>query len=114
MSFADAYTRSAQATAFRELRQMVAEHGIDFVQQSVAEIEGEIADCTCRARPVRPTDISPPEVTRDRNCPVHSGYDPDVLRDRQRDDKMGTHDHNHHRPAPGFCGPTCRRAQGYP
>lgn len=43
-------------------------------------------ECTCRARPVRPTDISPPEVTLDKNCPVH-GRDPDYERDRQIDDK---------------------------
>jgi len=44
-------------------------------------------DCTCRARPVRPDDISPPEVARNENCPVH-GRDWDAVRDQRRDDKL--------------------------
>lgn len=39
---------------------------------------------TCRPRAVRPTDIDPPEVRRDRNCPLH-GIDPDRTRDERRD-----------------------------
>ena len=51
---------------------------------------GEIAcenGCTCRARPVRPTDIDPPEVTVDKWCPVH-GLDPDEEYERRRDERM--------------------------
>ena len=44
-------------------------------------------DCTCRARPVRPDDISPPEVTRNPQCPVH-GRDWDAVRDAAIDDKL--------------------------
>lgn len=44
----------------------------------------EAAQCTCRPRAVRPTDIDPPEVRRDRNCPLH-GIDPDRARDERRD-----------------------------
>lgn len=40
--------------------------------------------CTCRPRAVRPTDIDPPEVRRDRYCPLH-GIDPDRARDERRD-----------------------------
>lgn len=43
----------------------------------------EAAQCTCRARAARPTDMEPPEVMRDRNCPLH-GIDPD----RAREDAM--------------------------
>lgn len=42
----------------------------------------EAAQCTCRPRAVRPTDIDPPEVRRDRNCPLH-GIDPDRARDER-------------------------------
>jgi len=45
------------------------------------------AGCTCHARPVRPTDISPPEVTRDEWCILH-GRDPDFERDRMIDDRL--------------------------
>jgi hypothetical protein len=45
------------------------------------------ADCTCHARPVRQDDISPPEVTRNPNCPVH-GRDWDAVRDAAIDDKL--------------------------
>lgn len=44
----------------------------------------EAAQCTCRARAVRPTDIDPPDIRRDRNCPLH-GIDPDRARDERRD-----------------------------
>ena len=40
--------------------------------------------CTCRARAVRPTDIDPPDIRRNRNCPLH-GIDPDRARDERRD-----------------------------
>ena len=43
--------------------------------------------CTCRAREVWPTDISPPEVKLDKWCPVH-GRDPDHERDRAIDDRL--------------------------
>lgn len=43
-------------------------------------------DCTCRARAVRSDDIDPPEIQRDRNCPIH-GVDPDELRDRKADER---------------------------
>ena len=43
-------------------------------------------DCTCRLEPVTPTMINPPEMKRDKNCPVH-GRDPDYERDRDIDDK---------------------------
>lgn len=42
-------------------------------------------DCICEAPLAGPTDIDPPEVKLNRNCPVH-GIDPDYLRDL-RDDK---------------------------
>lgn len=40
--------------------------------------------CTCVARPARSTDEVPPEVVRDRRCPVHGDkryVDPDGARD---------------------------------
>lgn len=40
--------------------------------------------CTCTARPARATDIDPPEVRRDRRCPIHGDLrhtDPDAARD---------------------------------
>ena len=42
----------------------------------------EAAQCTCRPRAVRPTDIDPPDIRRDRNCPLH-GIDPDRARDER-------------------------------
>jgi hypothetical protein len=45
------------------------------------------AGCICRARPVRPTDIDPPEIRRDEWCPVH-GRDPDYERDKRIDDML--------------------------
>lgn len=44
----------------------------------------EAAQCTCRPRAVRLTDIEPPDIRRDRNCPLH-GIDPDRARDERRD-----------------------------
>lgn len=44
----------------------------------------EAAQCTCRPRAVRPTDTEPPDIRRDRNCPLH-GIDPDRARDERRD-----------------------------
>ena len=44
----------------------------------------EAAQCTCRPRAVRPTDIDPPDIRRDRYCPVH-GIDPDRARDERND-----------------------------
>lgn len=46
-----------------------------------------LQDCTCRARPAGPTDISPPEIKLDEWCPVH-GRDPDYERGRAIDDRM--------------------------
>ena len=43
--------------------------------------------CSCRARAVRPNDIDPPEVKRDKWCVLH-GRDPDYERDRIIDDKF--------------------------
>ena len=40
--------------------------------------------CTCRAPMVHALDREPPEVRRDRNCPVH-GVDPDRAYDERRD-----------------------------
>lgn len=40
--------------------------------------------CTCTAPPARPTDISPPEVQRNKHCPVH-GIDWDALREQRLD-----------------------------
>lgn len=40
--------------------------------------------CTCHARAVRPTDTEPPEVRRDRDCPLH-GINPDRTYDERRD-----------------------------
>ena len=52
-------------------------------QQEAAYEEGR---CTCRPRAVRPTDIDPPEVRRDRNCPIH-GIDPDRAREDAMEDE---------------------------
>ena len=54
---------------------------IDRINERIAEREA--AQCTCRPRAVRPTDIDPPDIRRDRNCPLH-GIDPD----RAREDAM--------------------------
>ena len=43
--------------------------------------------CTCRAREIWPTDISPPEVKLGKWCPVH-GRDPDYERDKVIDDRL--------------------------
>jgi len=43
--------------------------------------------CSCRARAVRPNDIDPPEIQRDKWCLVH-GRDPDAERDKMIDEKF--------------------------
>lgn len=52
------------------------------IPERIAEQEAAYEDglCTCRPRAVRPTDTEPPDVRRDRNCPVH-GIDPDRARE---------------------------------
>jgi hypothetical protein len=75
-----------------EMKDAINEWGMDQVQTALDEIaeEAEAAecarqDCTCRMSVVGPTDIDPPEVKRDKWCPVH-GRDPDYERDRQIDE----------------------------
>ena len=53
---------------------------IDQINERIAEREA--AQCTCRPRAVRPTDIDPPDIRRDRDCPLH-GIDPDRARDER-------------------------------
>ena len=62
---------------------------IDNIDLSIERIneriaEREAAQCTCRPRAVHPTDIDPPDIRRDRNCPIH-GIDPDRAYDERRD-----------------------------
>ena len=81
---AAARERDQQRTDFAELKRIHEEHGSEWIIESVAEIEEELRDCTCRLEPVTPTMVSPPEVRRNVNCPVH-GIDPDYERERLND-----------------------------
>ncbi len=44
-----------------------------------------MARCTCRYETVNSATIDPPDLIRDKWCPLH-GRDPDEERERQRDD----------------------------
>jgi len=49
--------------------------------------EGDMSDCTCYVPHAGPRDTEPPELKRDKWCPIH-GQDADYLRDRRIDDEM--------------------------
>ena len=88
------------ALDFGSLSHDYADSALDQIRDAIEAFEREAAEaeeaqepgteaarrrgCTCRARAVRPTDIDPPDIRRDRNCPLH-GIDPDAARDDRRD-----------------------------
>jgi len=46
--------------------------------------KSSLYSCTCRMSPVNSASIDPPEPILDPWCPIH-GKDPDVEREKQRD-----------------------------
>ena len=42
-------------------------------------------DCTCYMETVHATDIDPPDMVRDPDCPIHGWRDPDQAYDDWRD-----------------------------
>lgn len=58
----------------------------DLYRGSAWEFAAEAA-CTCRLAAVHPTDIDPPEMIVNRDCPVHGdgGHDPDEALERKRE-----------------------------